>query len=115
MDLYQLNQVLSNLVQNGFCYSVQVYGCGQVWLSFVCDLESDLLVLEVIDDGFGVLVDKLNNLFEFFFIIESKGIGLGFYFFCEFCESNQVWIDYCNCEEGGGCFCIIFVYLCKFS
>ena len=79
MDPHQLNQVLSNLVQNGLRYSAQAHGRGQVWLSLARDPESDLPVLEVIDDGPGVPADKLNNLFEPFFTTESKGTGLGLY------------------------------------
>lgn len=42
MDPHQLNQVLSNLVQNGLRYSAQAHGRGQVWLSLARDPESDL-------------------------------------------------------------------------
>lgn len=115
MDPHQLNQVLSNLVQNGLRYSAQAHGRGQVWLSLARDPESDLPVLEVIDDGPGVPADKLNNLFEPFFTTESKGTGLGLYLSRELCESNQARIDYRNREEGGGCFRITFAHPRKLS
>ncbi len=54
MDPHQLTQVLSNLVQNGFRYSTQAHGTGQVWLRLYRDRETDLPVLEVIDDGPGI-------------------------------------------------------------
>lgn len=115
MDPHQLNQVLSNLVQNGLRYSAQAHGRGQVWLSLARDPESDLPVLEVIDDGPGVPADKLNNLFEPFFTTESKGTGLGLYLSRELCESSQARIDYRNREEGGGCFRITFAHPRKLS
>ncbi|HGN3443896.1 TPA: PAS domain-containing sensor histidine kinase [Pseudomonas aeruginosa] len=115
MDPHQLNQVLSNLVQNGLRYSAQAHGRGQVWLSLARDPESDLPVLEIIDDGPGVPADKLNNLFEPFFTTESKGTGLGLYLSRELCESNQARIDYRNREEGGGCFRITFAHPRKLS
>ncbi len=87
----------------------------QLWLSLARGPESDLPVLEVLDDGPGVPADKLNNLFEPFFTTESKGTGLGLYLSRELCESNQARIDYRNREEGGGCFRITFAHPRKLS
>ena len=50
MDPHQLTQVLSNLVQNGLRYSSQCHAQGQVWLDLFRDPDSDLPVLEVLDD-----------------------------------------------------------------
>ena len=58
MDPHQLNQVLTNLVQNGLRYSAQKHRLGQVWLRLFRDAESDLPVLQILDDGPGVPVDQ---------------------------------------------------------
>ncbi|SDH66289.1 sensor histidine kinase [Pseudomonas panipatensis] len=110
MDPNQLTQVLSNLIQNGLRYSAKQHGNGQVWLKLFRDRDSDLPVLEVLDDGPGVAPEQLGKLFEPFFTTESKGTGLGLYISRELCESNQARIDYKNRDEGGGCFRITFAH-----
>lgn len=110
MDPQQLLQVLGNLVQNGMRYSAQLHDQAQVWLKLFCDPESDLPVLEVIDDGPGVSEDKMQHIFEPFFTTERKGTGLGLYISRELCESNQARIDYRRGETGGSCFRITFAH-----
>ncbi|CDF86106.1 Sensor protein pilS [Pseudomonas knackmussii B13] len=115
MDPNQLTQVLGNLVQNGLRYSAKQHGKGQVWLNLFRDSESDLPVLEVLDDGPGIAEEQLGKLFEPFFTTESKGTGLGLYISRELCESNQARIDFKNRDEGGGCFRITFAHPLKQS
>ncbi|MDF3930999.1 sensor histidine kinase [Pseudomonas citronellolis] len=110
MDPSQLTQVLGNLVQNGLRYSAREHGRGQVWLNLFRDPDSDLPVLEVLDDGPGIAAEQLGKLFEPFFTTESKGTGLGLYISRELCESNQARIDFKNRGEGGGCFRITFAH-----
>lgn len=113
MDPNQLTQVLGNLVQNGLRYSAKRHGQGQVWLKLFRDADSDLPVLEVLDDGTGIAPEQLGKLFEPFFTTESKGTGLGLYISRELCESNQARIDFKNRDEGGGCFRITFAHPLK--
>ncbi|UXJ51800.1 sensor histidine kinase [Pseudomonas citronellolis] len=110
MDPSQLTQVLGNLVQNGLRYSARQNGSGQVWLNLFRDRDSDLPVLEVLDDGPGIAPEQLGKLFEPFFTTESKGTGLGLYISRELCESNQARIDFKNRDEGGGSFRITFAH-----
>ncbi|MCE4072893.1 MULTISPECIES: sensor histidine kinase [Pseudomonas] len=110
MDPHQLTQVLTNLVQNGLRYSTQKNGTGQVWLRLYRDSETDLPVLEVLDDGPGISAEQRGKLFEPFFTTESKGTGLGLYISRELCESNQARLDYKTRDEGGSCFRITFAH-----
>lgn len=110
MDPHQLTQVLTNLVQNGLRYSAKKNGIGQVWLRLFRDSETDLPVLEVLDDGPGIAAEQRGKLFEPFFTTESKGTGLGLYISRELCESNQARLDYRTRDEGGSCFRITFAH-----
>lgn len=115
MDAQQLNQVLGNLVQNGLRYSGQQHKTAQVWLNLYRDADSELPVLEVVDDGPGVPDEQLNHLFEPFYTTENKGTGLGLYISRELCESNQARLDYKPREGSGGCFRITFAHPRKLS
>ncbi len=110
MDPHQLTQVLGNLVQNGLRYSAQKNRNGQVWMKLFRDTESDLPVLEVLDDGPGVPAEQEQHIFEPFYTTENKGTGLGLYISRELCESNQARLDYKPREEGGSCFRITFAH-----
>ncbi|MDD0844528.1 sensor histidine kinase [Pseudomonas sp. Gutcm_11s] len=115
MDPHQLTQVLTNLVQNGLRYSAQVHQLGQVWLRLYRDTESDLPVLEILDDGPGVPAEQLQHIFEPFYTTDNKGTGLGLYISRELCESNQARLDYKPREGGGSCFRITFAHPRKLS
>lgn len=115
MDPQQLSQVLTNLVQNGLRYSTQRHQRGQVWLHLFRDKDSDLPVLEVLDDGKGIAPDQLHHIFEPFYTTENKGTGLGLYISRELCESNQAHLHYKPREGGGSCFRITFAHPRKLS
>ncbi|HCP53331.1 MAG: PAS domain-containing sensor histidine kinase [Pseudomonadaceae bacterium] len=115
MDPNQLTQVVTNLVQNGLRYSSQNNSQAQVWLRLFCADETELPVLEVLDDGRGVPSDQVSHIFEPFFTTENKGTGLGLYISRELCESNQARLDYKPRDEGGSCFRITFAHPRKLS
>ncbi|MEN1836186.1 ATP-binding protein [Pseudomonas lijiangensis] len=115
MDPEQLNQVLSNLLQNGLRYSGKHHEMAQVWLRLFHNQENDLPTLEVLDNGPGVSEQHLAKLFEPFFTTESKGTGLGLYLSRELCESNQAHLDYTLRPEGGSCMRITFAHPFKLS
>jgi two-component system sensor histidine kinase PilS (NtrC family) len=110
MDPHQLTQVLTNLVQNGMRYSAQKHKLGQVWLTLFRDRDSDLPILEVLDDGPGIPPEQVQSIFEPFYTTENKGTGLGLYISRELCESNQARLDYKPREGGGSCFRITFAH-----
>ena len=115
MDPNQLNQVITNLVQNGLRYSAQRNPQGQVWLKLFRDPHSELPVIEVHDDGPGIAADQLHHIFEPFYTTENKGTGLGLYISRELCESNQAHLHYTPREGGGACFRITFAHPRKLS
>jgi len=115
MDPNQLTQVLTNLVENGLRHSAIKNKQGQVWLKLFRDPDSDLPILEVLDDGAGVPAEHRQNIFEPFYTTENKGTGLGLYISRELCESNQARLDYKTRDVGGGCFRITFAHPRKLS
>ena len=114
-DPDQLHQVLTNLVQNGLRYSQQQHTNAQIWIKLFLDSESELPVLEVHDNGPGVVSNRLDRIFEPFYTTEAKGTGLGLYISRELCESNQARLDYQPSEQGGSCFRITFAHPRKLS
>jgi two-component system sensor histidine kinase PilS (NtrC family) len=103
MDAEQLQQVMSNLVQNGLRYSGQLHEHAQVWLRLFQAPYSELPTLDVLDDGPGVAEEHLAKIFEPFFTTESKGTGLGLYLSRELCEG------------GGSCMRMTFAHPFKLS
>ena len=80
MDSSQLNQVITNLAQNGLRYSQQQ--TGKATLEFYVHINplTQLPVLDIIDDGPGIAEDARDKLFEPFYTTEAKGSGLGLRF-----------------------------------
>lgn len=115
MDAEQLQQVMTNLVQNGLRYSAQYNERANVWLRLFHNPMSELPTLEVLDDGPGVAQEHLTKIFEPFFTTESNGTGLGLYLSRELCESNQANLDYSPREGGGSCMRITFAHPFKLS
>ncbi|MBF6041862.1 PAS domain-containing sensor histidine kinase [Pseudomonas sp. P154a] len=109
MDPNQLTQVLDNLLRNAWRHSALNHDTAQVWLELFVDTDSQLPVLEVVDDGPGVAPDQQGHLFEPFFTTSSQGTGLGLYLSRELCESNQARLDF-KPRQGGGCFRITFAH-----
>lgn len=110
MDASQLEQVLTNLIQNGLRYSAQQHSQAQVWLHLSRDPHTAQPILEVLDDGPGVPEAQIQHIFEPFFTTDHKGTGLGLYLCRELCESNQAHIHYQHRPEGGSCFRILFAH-----
>jgi len=109
MDPNQLNQILDNLIRNAWRHSAQDHDLAQVWLELFIDAESQLPILEILDDGPGVAPDHQAQLFEPFFTTSHQGTGLGLYLSRELCESNQARLDF-KPRQGGGCFRITFAH-----
>ena len=73
MDPHQLDQVLSNLVENGMRYSSKNHALSQVWLHLYRHPQTDLPTLDIHDDGPGVPLEDQQSLFEPFFTTEKIG------------------------------------------
>ncbi|MGH8383969.1 MAG: sensor histidine kinase [Pseudomonas sp.] len=109
MDPNQLQQIIDNLIRNAWRHSAQHHELAQVWLELFIDPDSQLPILEILDDGSGVAPDHQAQLFEPFFTTSHQGTGLGLYLSRELCESNQARLDF-KPRQGGGCFRITFAH-----
>jgi len=110
IDPNQLNQALTNLVDNGVRYSDE-NGAGQrVHFEGGIEVSSERPYLNIIDYGKGVDPDQVAKLFQPFTTTAHKGTGLGLYLSRELCEANQAQLSYSSHAEGGSCFRILFAH-----
>ncbi len=103
-DIGQLQQVLTNLCDNGLRYSHPPENCAHLVLEAGVDNATQQPYIKVIDFGDGISKENLVHLFEPFFTTEHTGSGLGLYICKELCESNQALISYSHTHEGLSCF-----------
>lgn len=108
VDVSQLAQVLTNLIQNGLRHSQQATGKATVTIDFHVNRSTHLPVLDIIDDGPGIPEENKDNIFEPFYTTETTGTGLGLYISRELCEANQARLDYLRLEQNKSCFRISF-------
>lgn len=94
IDASQLQQVLSNLMENGIRYSHKKTGKGSLLIAINIDDNKKLPYIDIIDDGDGVPDTQQAHLFEPFYTTESSGTGLGLFIAREMCEANQIRLDY---------------------
>ena len=108
VDISQLSQVVTNLVQNGLRHSYQLTEKATITLNFHINRSTHLPVLDIIDDGKGIAEQDTDHIFEPFYTTESSGSGLGLYISRELCEANQSRLDYVRTEDNKSCFRISF-------
>lgn len=95
-DRGHLQQILTNLLSNGWRHSSATTGAVRI------DVSRE--AISVIDDGPGIAPQAQSQLFEPFFTTESSGTGLGLYIARELAEANGARLDYL---PPGGCFRLI--------
>lgn len=108
----QLEQVLTNLVDNGLRYSRRTLG------KAILDLEAGIddrnedarVYLHVVDAGPALTAEAQGQLFEPFHTTEPSGTGLGLYISKELCEANQASLVYGATPAGTSRFSIYFSY-----
>ncbi|BFM14345.1 two-component system sensor histidine kinase PilS [Maricurvus nonylphenolicus] len=110
MDTSHLNQVLTNLCNNGLRYSKEATDNATLTLELGIDIQSELPYIRVIDNGEGIAEDNRQHIFEPFFTTEASGSGLGLYISKELCQSNQASLNYLITETGKSCFQINFAH-----
>jgi signal transduction histidine kinase/CheY-like chemotaxis protein len=76
-DPHQIQQVLLNLIINAEQAMLAAHGRGALIVRTWHDLERDLVVLEVSDDGPGVPQDVQGKIFDPFFTTKEVGQGTG--------------------------------------
>jgi two-component system, NtrC family, sensor histidine kinase PilS len=108
VDRTQLDQVITNLLNNALRHSVEHSGRAWARLEGGIDPRTERPYLNVIDGGAGVPEDQLSSLFEPFFSTSRGGTGLGLYLSRELCEANEARLTYYRHRAGGACFRITF-------
>jgi len=109
IDPSQLEQILSNLCDNGLRYSKQATGVASITLKSYIDERQGHPCLDIIDDGEGIPEESQDKVFEPFYTTDNAGTGLGLYLSRELCESNQARLDYTT-DDGKSCFRISFAH-----
>lgn len=98
-DTSQLQQVLTNLFDNGIRHGKQA-----LRVEIGVDINHQQPYIRVVDFGPGISDDNTRHLFEPFFTTENTGSGLGLYICKELCEANQAIISYKRTEAGESSF-----------
>jgi len=110
VDPNQLNQALTNLVENGIRYSKENDAGPKVRLEGGIERTSERPYLNILDYGPGVSAEQEQKLFQPFSTTASEGTGLGLYLSRELCESNQAQLSYTKQDTAGSCFRILFAH-----
>lgn len=103
-DISQLQQVLTNLCDNGIRYGTTKEGRPDLRFEIGLDTNQQQPYIRIIDYGPGINAENLKHLFEPFFTTENTGSGLGLYICKELCEANQAIISYKRTDKGESCF-----------
>ncbi|TVP52253.1 MAG: histidine kinase [Halomonadaceae bacterium] len=109
-DPSQLNQVLTNLMDNGLRYSEQQTGQASLILRCGVHTEQQRTYIDVIDQGPGLSEERRHSVFEPFFTTEQGGTGLGLYLARELCEANQSQLTLLDPRPGQCCFRVSFAH-----
>lgn len=108
-DSSHLEQVLTNLCDNGLRYSKAATGNASITLKAYIEPKLERPCLDVIDTGEGIPEENHSKIFEPFFTTDNSGTGLGLYLASELCKSNQATLDYTR-NNNNSCFRIIFAH-----
>ncbi|WP_245742721.1 sensor histidine kinase [Marinobacter segnicrescens] len=107
-DKSQIEQVLTNLCDNGLRYSKQQTGRATLTVRAGATTDGERAYVDVEDQGPGVAEEHRNSVFEPFFTTDKGGTGLGLYLARELCETNQAHLALLNGQSPGCCFRITF-------
>ena len=106
----QLEQVLTNLCDNGLRYSQKQTGEATITLNLGVDDTTQTAWLDVIDEGPGVKDSDTEQVFEPFFTTESGGTGLGLFICKELCEANNARLFFQRTADGRSAFRLGFAH-----
>ncbi len=107
-DISHLEQILTNLCENGLRHSQSYTGKPKIELRGGITPEFNRPFLDIIDHGSGIDSETAQHIFEPFFTTEPTGSGLGLYISRELAECNQARMNYIPVATGGSCFRITF-------
>jgi two-component system, NtrC family, sensor histidine kinase PilS len=105
----QLEQVITNLCDNGLRYSLR--HMGEAMITLALDTTSaGTTCLDIIDEGLGVPENEIEQVFEPFFTTETTGTGLGLFICKELCEANQTRLFFQRTADGHSAFRLSFAH-----
>lgn len=96
-DAYQLEQVLTNLINNGLRFSSKAHP--HAFVTIEVHEVGRYIHIDVIDEGSGVSAENLQYLFNPFFTTDHQGTGLGLYLSQAFCQANHADLQYVAAHE----------------
>lgn len=99
IDPNHLQQIITNLVDNGLRHSGKSGAMNIIKLSVNIDSVHNLPSIDIEDEGDGINDKHLKNIFEPFFTTKTQGSGLGLYLCKELCDANLVDIIYLQKTE----------------
>ena len=107
-DLTHLQQILSNLIDNGLRHSTDKNE--QAWVKIIAGNQAhdDRPFIEIQDNGPGISQDKLADIYEPFYTTSEKGSGLGLYISKELTEINHATLHYTRGADELTCFRLNF-------
>jgi two-component system sensor histidine kinase PilS (NtrC family) len=109
-DPSQLDQVLTNLFDNGLRYSALATGQARLIISACREPNNQLPQLDIVDLGTGIADADLPEIFEPFYTTQSSGNGLGLYLAREICEAHQTQLSYLKTPQQRSCFRLLFAH-----
>lgn len=109
-DSNQIEQVLTNLMDNGVRHGQQHNPEAQLLIRLSRTDNGEHAIIDVINEGDPITEEVREHLFEPFFTTEQQGTGLGLYLSKEICEANQAQLDYIDSVAEGVCFRIRFAH-----
>ncbi len=104
----QLEQLLTNLCDNGLRYSQKSTGEATITLELGQHPANLGILLDVIDEGPGVADQDAEQIFEPFFTTENSGTGLGLFICKELCEANRAQLYFERTADGRSAFRLNF-------
>ena len=104
----QLEQVLTNICENGLRYSNKSTDKQHIPIEAGLSDNNQNPVLHILDDGKGIPEELFTQIFEPFFTTEQSGTGLGLFICKEICDANNARLSYHPDYKGKSCFQINF-------
>lgn len=97
-DRRHLNQILWNLCKNGWRHSKNTENSLKLTVSI--STKTQIVHIEISDDGEGIPESVRSHLFEPFFTTEKSGTGLGLYIARELADANGAKLQYKTSSSG---------------
>ncbi|MDT8408546.1 MAG: ATP-binding protein [Wenzhouxiangellaceae bacterium] len=107
VDPGQLNQAVSNLMQNALRHAASETHQPTITLRLSPIRGHREMALDILDDGPGIPIEKRSRIFEPFFTTHKQGSGLGLFLARQLCDASQAPLEYVQIPNAGACFRIL--------